>query len=50
MLISEGGNPKNNFLKGSGKKTLINRGGGDIKWNGPETLLYYESISSNKQT
>ena len=22
----------------------------DIKWNGPLTLLYYESISSNKQT
>ena len=52
MLISEGGNPRNNFLKGSSKKTSSIGGGEgvDIKWNGPISLLYNESISSNKQT
>ena len=35
MLISEGGNHRNNFLKESGKKTLINkRGGGGGVLNG----------------
>ena len=28
MLISEGGYDRNNFLKESGKKTLINKEGG----------------------
>ena len=49
MSISEGGNPRNNFLTGSSKNTL-SVAGVNIKWHGPVTLLYYESISSNKQT
>ena len=30
MLISEGGNPRDNFLKGSSKKTSSIEGGGSI--------------------
>ena len=45
MLISEGGNPRDNFPKGSSKKTSsieagVNRGAVDIKCNGPVTYYY----------
>ena len=46
MIISEGGNPRDNFLKGLSKKTSsiegggVNRGAVDIKCNGPVTYYY----------
>ena len=57
MLISEGGNPRDNFPKGSSKKTSsiegggVNRGAVDIKCNGPVTYYYllYRFLSFTRE-
>ena len=56
MLISEGGNPRDNFPKGSSKNTSsieggVNRGAVDIKCNGPVTYYYllYRFLSFTRE-